>query len=558
MARLAYIFLLIGLGLLSTVTPVSAETLPPIIFVKQTPVAFTGATIADIFNNVVGKHPLRSQPLGGGLFRLDPDGTLTNLTPFEHIAVRDPEISYDGTKVIFSMKRGANSTWQIHEINVDGTNLRRISAPNINDWDPNYLPDGRIVFVSDRLDGVARINENLPQDYLPEGKMFIMNADGTNIRLINANPHGSFNPFLSSSGQIVYTQWDLNDLRASPDDPADGISYSRFLIWETMIDGSREGHPIFGSHRIQDFAGGFTEAREIEDANGDMIATLTQTHQTWGAGSIVRFSPRGNPDQESFTWLTPEESYAQLEDNTSGRYRSPYPLADGRIIASYAPGTVWDAGSREAPDFDLVLLNDNGSHQIIHADPDFWDWQAVEVRAREAPQIAQPHTFPEFNGYAIVNTMDIELRNRNAQTVPNGDFQPEIQPRQAAAVAVYMLGRPPAPYAGGDPEDQDLQRMYLGTVPIEPDGSFAAIVPARTMIIWDVVDAEGNTLVAERVWSEFAPGEIRTCGGCHTPPDSSGRASNMALMNPVNLTTLNVDLNNNGQVDLIEAYLKSQ
>lgn len=531
----------------------SGKALPPIIFVKQVPVDHTGGTIADIFTNIQGANPAADQPIGGGLFRLDPDGTLTDLTPYDHVAVRDPEISYDGTHVMFAMKRGARAKWKIYEMTVDGQDLRVLRAnDDANYWDPAYLPDGGILFLSDRLELIARANDNIPENKLPEGQLFVMDADGNNIQTINANPHGTFNPQLSQSGQIVFTQWDLVDLRENASLPPDGMSYSRFLIWEAYIDGSREGHPIFGAHLVQDFAGGFTEMRELPD--GDMIATFTKPEFSYGAGSIVRFTPRGMQDEQSYTWLTSEEHYTREASNTAGRYRSPYASLDGRIIASYAPGMVWDDGSGDVPDFDLVLLDETGEHTVLYSDPDFWDWQAVFVEPKEAPQIAEPLTIEGYERYGIINTYDVTVRNRNVDHVVNGDAQPDTGLDEAVAVRVFELGRPIAPYAGGS-GDQELQFRYVGEAPVWEDGSFAAVVSARTLILWELIDEDGNVLVRERALSELAPGEVRSCGGCHTPDNFEGRVSNMALQNPTNLTMLDVDRDDDGIVDLIADYL---
>lgn len=532
------------------------SSIPTIIFVKQTPVDYTVGTISDIFTNIQGENPRLAQPIGGGLFRRDPDGTVTELTAdFAQVAVRDPEISYDGLRVLFSMKTSALGSWQLYEMTIEGEDLRQITNGTSNNWDGAYLPDGRIVYLSDALDLIARENLNLPEGHLSEGRVHIMNNDGTNSRPINFNPNGSFNPILSQSGQIIFTQWDLNDLRPALDAPLDGISYSRFLVWEMMVDGSREGHPIFGAHLVDEFGGGFMEVRETMDGSGDMIATLTQSQYTFGAGTIVRFTPRGAQDQQTMSYITAPEFYSNGYDNEIGRYRSPYPLADNSILASYAEGAVYDGAG--VPDFELVHIAEDGTQTKLHYDPDFWDWQAVAVVARPEPEIVEPLALDDSLNYAIVNTMDVELRNRNAETVHNGDFQPLIETGSAAFVRIFILTRPPAPYAGGNPADQEPRSRLLGEVPVESDGSFAAIVPAQGMLLWDVVDAEGNVLVTERVWQEFARGEIRTCGGCHTPDDGGGRSTNLALANPVNLTDFNVDVDNNGEVDLLELYYEA-
>jgi hypothetical protein len=55
----------------------------------------------------------------------------------------------------------------------------------------------------------------------------------------------------------------------------------------------------------------------------------------------------------------------------------------------------------------------------------------------------------------------------------------------------------------------------VASVKIGPDGSQAAIVPARRAMTWQLADTNGVGVVRERYWLTFAPGEIRTCTSCH-------------------------------------------
>lgn len=52
-------------------------------------------------------------------------------------------------------------------------------------------------------------------------------------------------------------------------------------------------------------------------------------------------------------------------------------------------------------------------------------------------------------------------------------------------------------------------------MPIAPDGSIAAFVPARRALSWQTTDPAGTPVVRERYWLTFQPGEIRTCFACH-------------------------------------------
>lgn len=54
-----------------------------------------------------------------------------------------------------------------------------------------------------------------------------------------------------------------------------------------------------------------------------------------------------------------------------------------------------------------------------------------------------------------------------------------------------------------------------GAVQLGPDGSMAALVPARRAMSWQLTDTNGTGVVRERYWITFQPGEIRSCTSCH-------------------------------------------
>ncbi len=53
-----------------------------------------------------------------------------------------------------------------------------------------------------------------------------------------------------------------------------------------------------------------------------------------------------------------------------------------------------------------------------------------------------------------------------------------------------------------------------GAVSIAPDGSMAALVPARRAMTWQMTNLQ-TPVVRERYWLTFQPGEVRVCGSCH-------------------------------------------
>ncbi|MCF7848673.1 MAG: hypothetical protein K9M45_07485, partial [Kiritimatiellales bacterium] len=76
-----------------------------------------------------------------------------------------------------------DGTWQIHEINTDGSGLRQItgSKPELSDldnYDSVYLPDGRIIFGS--TSGFAGVPCHGGRGDVTN--LHIMNADGSGVR----------------------------------------------------------------------------------------------------------------------------------------------------------------------------------------------------------------------------------------------------------------------------------------------------------------------------------------------------------------------------------------
>ena len=522
-----------------------------------------------VFSNYVIPADI-NQPVRGNLFRLDPNGSLTQLTFRTDATVRDPEISYDGTRVVFSMRIGADTNrWQVWEVSIDGTGLRKVSRDTThNDLDPGYLPDGRLVFTTDRLrwsDGYENV---------PATQVAVMNADGTGAEVLKVNPAGHINPLLGSDGRLYMTQWDFHDRRRDfNDDEDETFDVNRFLLWQVYVDGSGLDHPSFGAHTIGDFTPGYVEIRELPTASGQFIGVLgsedTQELTSFSAerlifvpgnfltfegADLVKMVPQPNQNHDQPIFLTSED------DEPSGLWRAPLPLQDGRIVASRTPGVTEERGLPEP--FELWIMDGDGSNkQLLFKENGQHCVQAVEVVARTPPVLATGQTRSQYP-YAVINALDVNLRG-------GGDPQPNPAPGQAVALRVYRedvrtqnqhdqqlddAGSGTDAFA----EWSDPDTALLGTAPIHGDGSFAVVVPTDTPITWEVIDSSGQVIVRERFGTELRRGELRQCAGCHAPHDgTTGSTTNLALDSPTNLSGENIDLDGNGVFDLVESLCEN-
>ena len=118
---------------------------------------------------------------GGAIKTLDlaAGGRITTLIETSEGMVRDPEVYFDGTRILFAIRRNIHDDYHIYEMQADGTGLRQLTfAPGVADIDPLYLPDDRIVFGSTREPKYCMCNRHIMCN------LFSMEADGANIQQI--------------------------------------------------------------------------------------------------------------------------------------------------------------------------------------------------------------------------------------------------------------------------------------------------------------------------------------------------------------------------------------
>jgi hypothetical protein len=80
-----------------------------------------------------------------------------------------------------------------------------------------------------------------------------------------------------------------------------------------------------------------------------------------------------------------------------------------------------------------------------------------------------------------------------------------------------------------------------GSVKLADDGSFAALVPARRAMTHQLLGTTNESVVKERYWITYQPGEIRTCKNCHginTADQSFGQTNGPPNNSPQALSDL--------------------
>ena len=464
-----------------------------------------------------GERTMGPMRPGKNLYSLipaSPEGELRQLTFLKTGAVFKPEPSYDGKTILFSMRRDGEDWFHLYEMRIDGTGLRQLTDGPFNDFAGVYLPDGRIVFVSDRTGFLEEYHEERTEC------LFVMNGDGTGIHQITFAPGTYFEPSVMRDGRILFAFWDAFHIDVPPLD-----KHETFLM-TVQPDGTGERH-LFGVGQYRFFnrerhsGVGLTQAYEMPDGR-----ILCQSE--FGPTLI---DPGFGTDPRDALWpIFPGMTSVQLGGTTHRAHLSPLgtrstarPLPDGRILFSATEPGARDRGI-------YVVDPDTRTTQLVYNIPDYAEFDAVPVLVSKPRPRVVPKATPCPERYSGGDP------TRTARfLVVAGRGTDHLKRAEALEKARYLRVIE-AEYTGVTTSSHtNLECRILGHVPMYPDGSAYFEAPADTPLFLEAIDANGRRIL--HVWSfpntSVPPdsvypvtqmaymvgraGETKSCYGCHAP-----------------------------------------
>lgn len=475
---------------------------------------------------------------GSDLYILDPiapQGEVRNLTKeytrqgqsredrYGHAA--DPEISYDGKKILFSMRKNRESNWHLYEMNIDGTDLSQLTDQTVgHDMDPIYLPNGQILFASTR----PQIVDEYERRESPLLHVADRTADGrlTNIRQISFNQSHDTNPIIHSSGKVFYSRWEHLG------DP------NKFSIFVINPDGTRP-FVLYGNHfPSQSGSRVYLDPRELSD--GGIVCTLMERNSPFEGGAVV-IKDISKADEE-LTIITPKDvPFNNTNQKTTALYRSPIPIFDSnssstskeKIIVSISPIAI--DNNDERVDYGIYVMEKNGNNpRLIYNDPDFNEIDAVPVLPRKdlpggVPQVLTMDENVELamnTGVTTGKFFDGNVYDRDPDDRMNRPDPNYINTDGSLGEAKFVrvlaaVGMPRDRYKrGGEIGNTNLEKQrVVGYGSIRDDGSFSIEIPANLSVHLQTLDQNAMMLVSQRSWTHVMPGEQRLCTGCHDSHD---------------------------------------
>jgi hypothetical protein len=425
-------------------------------------------------DHAFGKYPdgesLRGYGDGGRLCRLNlRTGRLTVLLDDPLGGVRDPQVHYDGQKVLFSYRPNGTATYHLYEINIDGTGLTQLTDGPDDDIEPAYLPDGGIVF------GSSRCRRFVNCWYSRVATLYRCDADGSNLRMLSSNNDHDNTPWVLPDGRILYMRWEY----------VDRSQVHFHHLWTVNPDGT--GQMTFYGNSFGGIA--MLDAKPI--ANSKLV--------------VASFSPgHGMPEHTGHVALVdptlgPDDRRAERQISKGPAvWRDPYALTEKCFLVASRQG--------------ISLMDGEGKTELVYQLPkseahlQCHEPRPLQTRPRER---AMPPRVDESQATGRLFLADIYY-GRNMAGVRRGEVK-KLLVLEQLPMPVHFSGGMESISLGGT---FTLARV-LGTVPVEEDGSAFFEVPAMRSVFFVALDENDLSVKRMQSFVTVQPGETSGCVGCH-------------------------------------------
>jgi hypothetical protein len=426
------------------------------------------------------------------------------------------ELSWDGTELLFASTT-TNEVWHIFKFNLATKQLTQLTDGPDDDFDPCFLPSGRIVFTSTRRGGIGRCVLT-PQSLTYT--LHSMEPDGSDIICLSFHETNEWAPSVSHDGKIVYTRWDYVDRHW-------GTAHH---FWECLPDGRdpRNYHGNYplpwsamptGVEPVQYGKRGLINGRFLRpDAeisfravpdSPKYTATAVGHHEGF-SGSLVLVDPTLPDDgrMAQVKRITPEYFFPEVEPGGTHTYGTAWPLNEDFYLCNF--------------NFGLYLLDRFGNREMIF-DPGRGPYRVRDpfpLRSRRTPPALPVLTWqgkremlPDHRR-AVISVMNVYSTD-GVGKLPEGvkvkwmrivQVIPQMLIDRCCSLETVTL----ASFAS-----DSIGRLPLGVVPVEDDGSVYCEAPVGKALYFQLLDEQGMAVSSMRSATYVHPGEHLSCVGCH-------------------------------------------
>ena len=424
--------------------------------------------------------------------------------------IRDPDVSEDGTRFVFSWKKSEKDDYHIYEYDLTNDDIKQLTfGTGVADVEPVYTANGSIVFNS------TRDIQTVDCWYTPVMNLYIMDADGSNITRVGYDQVHTTYPTSTDDGRIIYTRWDYNDRNQM---------YVQALF-QMFPDGSNQTE-LFGNNINNPTT--LLHTRQIPGTS-DKYVTIISGHHLYQVGKIAVVDvSNGRNDPASVKYLKSDNQTRELSssntrdiDNTLFQQGTvyKYPYAYSENLFTCAMSTTYEKSDKRNADFDIVLMNSKGNTQkIVKSQNGYPASQFVPIKTRDIFNRQSMLDYARSNAtYYMANVYLGEGMTGVKEGTAKYLRVVALNFRSYAVGATIASGTgssdPYSPISTGNGA-WDVKEV-LGIVEICDDGSALFSIPAGVPVYFQVLDENGDLIQTMRSWTTAQNGEYFSCVGCH-------------------------------------------
>ena len=447
---------------------------PEIVFAVRS-MGRDGHWYANFGHRSTGYDNMQYGPGGAKLCKLNlRTGKLTVLLEDRNGGVRDPQLHYEGKKILFSYRKSPSRYYHLYEINVDGGGLRQLTDGVFDELEPIYLPDGDLMYCS------SRANRWVQCWFTQVAILYRCGPDGKGQRPVSSNIEQDNTPWMMPDGRVLYMRWEYVDRSRvkyhhlwtiNPDGTGVMVYYGNMHPGTVMLDAK----PIPGTDKV--------------------VSIFSPGHgRKEHAGQIAVINPDAGPDEKR--WVR----YVGKGSN----FRDPYPLGEHLFLA--------------AENNRLLLIDSAGETETIYTVRE-GNMFAHEPRVLR-PRTREPIIAPQVDESRETGTLILAdiTQGRNMAGVKKGEIK-KLLILETLPKPVNFSGTMEPLTLGGS---FTLPRI-LGTVPVEPDGSAHFEVPALRPVFFVALDENDLAVKQMQSFVSVMPGETTGCTGCHEQRTENAR-----------------------------------
>ncbi|MDR0869655.1 MAG: hypothetical protein LBN39_02580 [Planctomycetaceae bacterium] len=433
--------------------------------------------------------------------------------------ILNADVSYDGKTILFSWRKSQNEPYQIFTCGLDGKNIRQITAgkefEHCHNYDCCFLPDGDIAFLSSCSPQFAYCWN------APVGVLHRMSLDGSNLIRLSDNYLNDFTPNVLDDGRIIYGRWEYVDRPAIPIQSLwtirpDGTNLQTFFGNRVLSPATfMEAHSIPGTEKVLctmtghngivrgavgiiDRRYGDNSQPSIENITPDVpVAKVNE-----GDGNYWRVRKYCSPYP-----LDGERYLVSNEGNVDIRtyeLRNSVPKSQVRLLDKPDNGMMWfNPMPVRQRTVSSVARNADGG---LKSAPDKYATLAVQ-------DVYQGLT--NVNRGEIKNIRIVQEMPKTVRIEPNYrsfGFQFPVISCGATYAGKLILGDVPVE-ADGSAYFKVGGNAWRGTDSSRP--SSAVGEPVTGPIYFIALDSEGRAVQRMRSFTHLMSGEQQTCAGCH-------------------------------------------